>query len=102
MVNRSRFQEDHEMKKYVVNGDKASYNRKKDKDGITNPEITKDQSSKHGAASPQSSSSFSYLHDRDGKINPQFRTGNDKMIGSQVRIISHDLCLVPFALGHLK
>ena len=89
------------MKKNV-NGDKASYNRKKDKDGITNPEITKDQSGKHGAASPQSSSSFSDLHDTDDRTNPQFRTRNDKMIGSQVRIISHNLCSVSFTLSHLK
>ena len=82
-VNRSRFQEDHEMKKHVrvVNEDKASNKRKKEKEGATNSEITKDQRGKHAAASPQSSNSFSDLHDR---ISPQSRSRNDIVIGSQV------------------
>lgn len=98
MVNRSRFQEDHEIKKDTGKRDKASFNRRKEKDATASREISEDHDSKymHRASSPRNASSGGNIPE----TIRNFISRKDDLIGSQVRVESRDalscFCSVSF------
>ena len=79
MVNRSRFQKDHEKRKDIGFKDKVFHNKKKENEATTYTEIPKFEISKLGRSSPRGANSVGSTPET---VNATPR--NDDLIGSQV------------------